>query len=266
MFRLANARRGKIKDLEVQVSARWRCRAARRTRIDTRATRCTDVWWCAQGFLHGAKGRLHVCGAHPASQGKALCVTYNTRVAYSRIRAFQSLQPSLEQYPWTVMHEIDDDSLFARDSWDAVCASMDLVLVHVKGVDMIVNSQIFAEKAYPLERIKLNMALQDMVKNTDVNTPNGHKERHQVVNYKNFHRVVPRVSERFGCAPTAMWLAMLTALCDAQLHGALWRCSWGHFRGAELVVRRGMENIVHFLSAAIRSETIWTIEHATSPQ
>ncbi len=97
------------------------------------------------------------------------------------------------------MHEIDENSLFARETWDEVCSSLDLVLVHAKGVDTIVNSQIFAEKAYPLEKIKLNMALQDVIKSTVVDSPDGHKERHQVINYKNFHRVVPRVSERFGC-------------------------------------------------------------------
>jgi inward rectifier potassium channel len=110
----------------------------------------------------------------------------------------KSLQHSLGRFPWTLMHSIDEESPFNRATWDEVCRGLDMLFIHVKGVDVIVNAQLYAEHTYGMESVLVNHALTDQVSSKTITMPDGRQERHQVVNFKNFHKVEARVCERFS--------------------------------------------------------------------
>jgi inward rectifier potassium channel len=147
MFRLANNRRGMIKEVEVQVFTL------------VRKVGPNGQWWGSMTSLELAKSAL----------------------------------PQMDMYPWTVIHYIDENSPFYKTEWREVLESVESVIVHAKGFDVVCNGGIYADKVYVTEKIELNRRFKDMISFDQ--RANGVK--HQIVNYRYFHDTVPGASERF---------------------------------------------------------------------
>ena len=96
MFRIANSRRGDIKDLTISVYA---------------IVRLTD---------------------------------YTKLVP---LKLVKSSLPSLTVYPVTIFHPLDEESPFVNlGEWNEVCQHLEAIIVSVRGTDIIVNGDIFADQ------------------------------------------------------------------------------------------------------------------------
>jgi hypothetical protein len=82
------------------------------------------------------------------------------------------------------------------DVWEEV--NVEMVIVHITGVDIIVNSQIYDSKWYRIEDISLNHKLRDLNSHELIATGNGGVGRKQIINFKYFDQTQSAPSMRFG--------------------------------------------------------------------
>lgn len=131
---------------------------------------------------------------------QVFCTVHDAARKFTRIvelKLVRSLNHTLEKYPWTLIHVIDEESPFFKDSWEDVCAQLDMIFIHIKGADVVANAQLYAEHRYALEDVKINFKLVDLITQKIVALPDGSRVRHSVCNFKHFHRIEPQPSGRF---------------------------------------------------------------------
>jgi hypothetical protein len=107
----------------------------------------------------------------------------------------KKFMPELGMFPWTLVHPIDANSPLAVEHWEDV--NVQQILVHISGVDVIVNTVMYDSKSYKIENVRLNHKLRDLISYETIELEDGQRGRKQLVNLKHFHHTVSSPSERF---------------------------------------------------------------------